>query len=71
MQLSPAIGLCAVCRHVQVVRSARDSFFVLCRLSKTDPHFAKYPVLPVFQCVGFTPPGLPPTENHPVSQNPE
>jgi hypothetical protein len=66
MKLSPTIGLCAGCRHVQVVRSAKNSFFVLCRLSKTDPAFDKYPVLPVFQCAGFAPPDTPAPQNRPA-----
>jgi hypothetical protein len=27
--------------------------FVLCDLSKKDPRFTKYPLLPVLQCAGF------------------
>ena len=50
--LSP-IGLCAACRHVQVVKSAKGSFFVLCGLAKSNPQFNKYPLLPVFHCTGF------------------
>jgi hypothetical protein len=47
------VGLCATCTHAQVITSARGSVFYLCRLSFTDPHFAKYPVLPVRQCTGY------------------
>jgi ssDNA-binding Zn-finger/Zn-ribbon topoisomerase 1 len=47
------VGLCAVCRHKQVVRSSRHSIFVMCRLAKDDPRFSKYPVLPVLRCAGF------------------
>ena len=45
-------GLCASCRHVQVVSSARSVFF-LCRKSAEDPAFRKYPTLPVLQCRGY------------------
>ena len=49
-----AVGLCAACRHVDVVRSARSAFY-RCRRSFTDPRFPKYPALPVLRCVGFEP----------------
>jgi hypothetical protein len=55
MKLSPTIGLCASCQHVKVIKSAKDSFFIMCRLAKTDPRFEKYPVLPVFRCAGYKP----------------
>lgn len=63
MRLPPSIGLCAACRHANVVKSARGSMFILCGLAKTDSRFSKYPVLPVFSCAGFEPPpeqSLPP-----------
>jgi hypothetical protein len=40
---------------VQIVRSARGSEFVLCRLSFSDPRFPKYPPLPVLECAGYQP----------------
>ena len=46
-------GLCAGCEHLQIVRSARGSEFVLCRLSFSDPRFPKYPSLPVLECAGY------------------
>jgi len=46
-------GLCASCAHLQIVRSARGSEFVLCRLSFSDPRFPKYPLLPVLECAGY------------------
>jgi len=51
----PAAGLCASCANAEVVTSSRGSVFFLCRLSLTDPGFAKYPVLPVLQCRGYVP----------------
>lgn len=49
----PAAGLCDGCRHQQIVRTGRGSEFSLCRLSRTDPRFAKYPRVPVLRCTGF------------------
>lgn len=53
MQISPHIGLCAVCQHVKVIQSAKGSFFIMCGRAKTDPRFSKYPVLPVIRCSGY------------------
>ncbi|HET7219305.1 MAG TPA: hypothetical protein VFJ02_14710 [Vicinamibacterales bacterium] len=47
-------GLCASCVHAHVIRNDRGSRFYLCRLSAVDARFAKYPVLPVVACIGFT-----------------
>jgi hypothetical protein len=48
-----AWGLCAACRHLEVVTSAKGSRFVFCGLSRTDPRFRKYPPLPVRACDGY------------------
>ena len=48
-------GLCDACRHQQVVRTTRGSAFSLCRRSRTDPRYAKYPPIPVLRCPGFEP----------------
>jgi hypothetical protein len=48
-----SVGLCATCRNVKIIRSDRGSIFYLCRLSATDPHFPKYPRLPVLNCSGY------------------
>ena len=48
-------GLCATCRHAEVITSDRGSQFLLCGLSRSDPRFAKYPRLPVLACSGWTP----------------
>lgn len=53
MPLSPSIGLCSVCQHVKVVKSAKGSTFILCGLAKADRRLSKYPPLPVMECVGF------------------
>lgn len=52
-------GLCGTCRHAQTVASSRGRVFWLCRLSYSDPRFARYPPLPVLRCSGFQP-ALPP-----------
>ena len=48
-----AAGLCADCTNARRIESARSSVFFLCELSLTDPHFPKYPRLPVISCSGF------------------
>jgi len=48
-----AAGLCTRCVHLQLVQSSRGSTFYLCRLSFSDPRFARYPPLPVLSCAGF------------------
>ena len=56
-----AAGLCAGCRHLQIITSDRGSRFYLCRLSFTDPRFRRYPPIPVLQCQGYAPaPEMPP-----------
>ena len=46
-------GLCGGCVHARIVETARESRFVLCELSRTDPRFPRYPNLPVLACDGF------------------
>jgi hypothetical protein len=50
---SELVGLCSECEHARIIRSDRGSVFYLCRLSATDPRFAKYPHLPVLSCPGY------------------
>jgi hypothetical protein len=45
-------SLCGICRHVQVITSARGSVFFLCKRSKDDLRFPKYPPQPVVVCAG-------------------
>jgi hypothetical protein len=47
----PEVGLCSVCVHARIVRTPRSRFW-MCRLSATDPEFARYPRLPVLRCSG-------------------
>lgn len=46
-------GLCARCVHRRIIENDRDSRFVLCRLSASDPAYPRYPALPVRACDGF------------------
>jgi len=46
-------GLCDRCEHQQLVANTRGSTFSLCRLSRVDAAFARYPRLPVAACDGF------------------
>ncbi len=49
------VGLCASCRHADVVVSDRGSRFWRCGLAKIDPSFPKFPRLPVLTCRGYEP----------------
>jgi hypothetical protein len=49
----PAAGLCNACAHQQLVPNSRGSVFSLCRRSKADPSFPRYPRIPVMECRGF------------------
>jgi hypothetical protein len=49
----PDAGLCAKCLHARRIESPHGSVFYLCELSFSDPHFSKYPRLPVISCEGF------------------
>jgi hypothetical protein len=48
-------GLCPSCMHMFRVETPRGSVFIMCKLSKTDPSFAKYPSVPVLECPGYSP----------------
>jgi hypothetical protein len=48
-------GLCDSCVHQQLVRNTRGSEFSLCRRSRADPAYPKYPRLPVLACPGYEP----------------
>lgn len=47
------LGLCSSCRHAGLIESAKGSQFLLCKLSRSDPDFPKYPRLPVLACRGY------------------
>jgi hypothetical protein len=46
-------GLCDRCTHQQIVRNTRGSSFSLCRRSREDPAYPRYPRVPVLQCAGY------------------
>ena len=46
-------GLCDTCAQQQLVRNTRGSTFSLCRRSRDDPAYARYPRLPVLACPGY------------------
>jgi hypothetical protein len=45
-------GLCDSCLHQQQVRTTRGSTFSLCKRSRDDPSYPRYPRLPVLACPG-------------------
>jgi hypothetical protein len=52
---SARAGLCDSCIHQQLVPNSRGSVFSLCRRSREDPAFPRYPRLPVLSCAGYEP----------------
>lgn len=46
-------GLCDTCAHQQLVRNTRGSTFSLCRRSREDPAYPRYPRIPVLACPGY------------------
>jgi hypothetical protein len=51
----PRAGLCDSCMHQQLVGNTRGSTFSLCRRSREDPAYPRYPRLPVLECAGYEP----------------
>ncbi len=51
----PPAGLCDTCVHQQLVHNTRGSTFSLCRRSREDPGYPRYPRLPVLTCHGYEP----------------
>jgi hypothetical protein len=51
--MPPPAGLCDSCRHQKIIRNTRGSSFSLCRRSREDDRYPKYPPLPVMRCAGF------------------
>ena len=51
--MSVPAGLCDSCAHQQVVGTTRGSRFSLCRRSRTDPAYPRYPRVPVTACAGY------------------
>lgn len=51
-------GLCDSCVHQQLVRNTRGSVFSLCKRSREDSAYPRYPRVPVLSCPGHeVPPG--------------
>jgi len=48
-------GLCDSCVHQQIVRNTRGSVFSLCRRSRDEPAYPRYPRVPVLECRGHDP----------------
>jgi hypothetical protein len=48
-------GLCDTCVHQRIVRNTRGSVFSLCRRSRDEPEFPRYPRVPVLECRGHEP----------------
>jgi len=51
--IDDSIGLCLSCRWMRAVTTRRGSTFYRCGRADTDPRFARYPALPMRQCVGY------------------
>lgn len=47
------IGLCATCVWMKIVENKRGSVFYRCKRADADPHFVRYPPLPVLRCPGY------------------
>ena len=48
-------GLCQGCRWARRIRTRRGTSFLLCAMSERDPHYPRYPRLPVRDCPGYAP----------------
>jgi hypothetical protein len=46
------LSLCETCALMREVVTPKESRFLLCQLSQTDPDYPKYPPQPVVQCDG-------------------
>jgi hypothetical protein len=53
----PSAGLCDSCKHQQLVPNTRGSIFSLCRRSRTELAYRRYPAIPVAACPGHEPRG--------------
>jgi hypothetical protein len=45
-------GLCDRCAYQQLVETSRSTFS-LCRRSRDDPRYPKYPPIPIVRCAGY------------------
>jgi len=53
--LARQAGLCSACRHAHAIENSRGSVFLRCMRADEDPHFVRYPRLPVTACAGYEP----------------
>jgi hypothetical protein len=60
-------GLCQTCQHSRRMETDRGSVFLMCKLSFEDSQFAKYPPLPVLDCVGYKPKEEDPSPEAPLA----
>jgi hypothetical protein len=48
-----SLSLCETCAWMGQVITPKESCFLLCRLSQTEPNYSKYPPQPMVQCDGY------------------
>jgi hypothetical protein len=53
-QPKPFAGLCDSCREARIIHSDRGAAFLRCSRADRDPAYARYPVLPVLRCPGYS-----------------
>ena len=46
-------SLCETCRNLREIITPKESRFLLCQVSKSDPVYPKYPPQPVVKCEGY------------------
>jgi hypothetical protein len=46
-------SLCEHCAFMREVVTPKGSRFLLCRISQTDPNYARYPPQPIVRCAGY------------------
>jgi hypothetical protein len=57
LKLGAEPGLCAACQHAKLNETRRGTAYLRCTRAAWDARLARYPRLPVAQCVGFDPAG--------------
>ena len=55
--LGGSAGLCAGCVHAKLNPTRRGTAYLRCLRAEWDDRLARYPRLPVLDCVGFEPAG--------------
>jgi hypothetical protein len=46
-------GLCSDCLHAKKIRTEKEGGYILCKYSRGDSSYPKYPRLPVRDCKAF------------------